>query len=163
MTYENLCNFTKFSRACIRCTLLQNLPSSPLRGKGVIASAAEQVRESSASRLGGNAVSDRTMRVTLDVTVTREDANAPTLQDCRYAVLPLAIRDQQGVRPCVIYDRWTNRIVDGVYAALEDALGVSAAFNRTANEPLSHLITSPNGLALGLVYPTKKPSPDEDG
>jgi len=85
-------------------------------------------------------------KVTIDVYLTNEKCNAPSISDCRYAVLRLS---QGGY---VVYDRLYCRIVNGVYSSssLEEALDLAKAFN---NGMEVNPCMAPNGSALGLIYP----------
>lgn len=72
---------------------------------------------------------------------------SPTVENCRYAVLPLS---DQGY---VVYDRLNGRIVDGVYlesTGLAMALGVAQAYNK-GFDPGENM--TPTGEALALIYP----------
>jgi len=86
------------------------------------------------------------MKAEIDVHITRE-REAPSIKECRYAVLPL-----QKQKSCsyVVYDRLLNRIVNGVFFGdLEGVLEVAQLYNDGLGNP----DMSPNGLALGLIYP----------
>ena len=86
------------------------------------------------------------LKVNMNVYLTRE-RNAPSIQECRFAVLPLK---EQRSESYVVYDRLLNRIVNGVFFGdLEGVLEVAQLYN----EGLGNPDMSPNGLALGLIYP----------
>ena len=95
-------------------------------------------------------------RAEIDVYITRENRGAPSIKDCRYAVLCVrakgtADKDTSGY---VVYDRLLNRIVNGVFwdTGAESALEVA----RLYNEGQGREDMSPNGEALGLIYPKKE-------
>jgi hypothetical protein len=82
----------------------------------------------------------------------------PSLAECRYA----AMRLHNKGNGYVVYDRALSRIVDGVYYgddALTNALGVAQLYNETGEGAYN----SPNGSALGLIYPSKHNLPEWDG
>ena len=68
----------------------------------------------------------------------------------RFAVLAL---ERTWTARYVIYDRATQRIVDGVYASRVQALDV-AAWLETEGEPVPDM--TPNAEALGLLFPTQR-------
>jgi len=95
-------------------------------------------------------VIDSQLKAEMDVHLTRE-REAPSIADCRYAVLPLR---KQRSNSYVVYDRLLNRIVNGVFFGdgngdLEGVLDVARLYNEGNGNP----DMSPNGLALGLIYP----------
>ena len=65
----------------------------------------------------------------------------------RFAVLPII---PYGRTTYVIYDRATQRIVDGVYAIRAQALDVAACFE-TVGAPVSDM--TPTAEGLGLLFP----------
>ena len=85
---------------------------------------------------------------TIDVYLTNEKSDAPSISDCRYA----ALRVNKG--GYVVYDRLYCRIVNGVYSSssLEEVLELAQAFNDGMEV---NPCMSPNGSALGLIYPQK--------
>ena len=83
------------------------------------------------------------LKATIDVDITHEAEDGPSLRECRHAVLQLS----EGY---VVYDRWLSRIVNGVFMFWEDALGVALRYNEDPGSPQD---MAPNGLALGLTYP----------
>jgi hypothetical protein len=94
---------------------------------------------------------DGKLRAEIDVYLTRKHESEPQIKDCRFAALP--VRDK--TVGWAIYDRLLCRIVNGVFARLEDALGVAQLYNDGYGAP----DMSPNGAALGLRYP--KPSKEK--
>ena len=88
------------------------------------------------------------VKAEINVYPTRE-REAPSIGRCRYAVLPLP---KQKHECYVVYDRLLNRIVNGVFFGdLEGVLEVAQLYNEGMGNP----DMSPNGLALGLIYPEK--------
>jgi len=83
------------------------------------------------------------LKAEIDVFITRE-RDAPSIKKCRYAALPL------DTKRYVVYDRLLSRIVNGVFFGdLECVLEVARLYNQgEGREDMS-----PNGLALGLIYP----------
>lgn len=97
-------------------------------------------------------VSKNQFKAIIDVEVTDEHEAAPPLLTCRHAVLTIQSKDVNG-NPCtgyVVYDRWLNRIVNGVYSHRNDALGSAYVYNTSDRSPQD---MNPNGYALGLIYP----------
>ena len=89
------------------------------------------------------------VKAEIDVYPTRE-REAPSIGRCRYAVLPLPNQQKESY---VVYDRLLNRIVNGVFFGdLEGVLEVAELYNDGLGNP----DMSPNGLALGLIYPERK-------
>src|SRR5690348_2657546 len=89
------------------------------------------------------------LKAEIDVYPTRE-RQAPSIKECRYAVLPLP--KQKDTESYVVYDRLLNRIVNGVFFGdVESVLSVARLYNKGQGNPNM----SPNGLALGLIYPEK--------
>lgn len=87
----------------------------------------------------------RQMKAEIDVYYTNE-RDAPPIGKCRYAAL--------GIKGggYVVYDRLLNRIVNGVFLYSSDALHVAKSYNEgNGMEDMS-----PNGFALGLIYPEVK-------
>jgi len=93
------------------------------------------------------------IKAIIDVYITRE-RKAPSIKDCRHAVL------QVNNGGYVVYDRLLNRIVNGVFweKGVDSALEVA----RLYNEGMGAIDMSPNGLALGLIYPYSDLSADVD-
>lgn len=92
------------------------------------------------------------LRTTLDIAMPREHAPAPSLAECRHAVLRIQAHEKIGF---VVYDRLLSRIVDGVYFdALDDALGVADYYNSLPDGEEGPNTRSPNSNALDLIYPT---------
>jgi|SRR5712664_917817 len=93
------------------------------------------------------------LKATIDVYITRE-REAPSIRECRYAVLHIKNKKQNGEdgHGYVVYDRLLNRIVNGVfYGDVDSPLEVAQLYNQGLGNP----DMSPNGLALGLIYPEK--------
>lgn len=83
------------------------------------------------------------------IQVELEASEAPPINQCRHAVLPI-------LKGYVIYDRLLCRIVNGVYSSLGDvmgALGTALLYNERDDCPQD---MNPTGRALGLIYPTKE-------
>lgn len=96
---------------------------------------------------------DGKWKAEIDIDLAEEDPDAPTIKQCRHAVLTLKSKDVHGkdATGYVVYDRLLSRIVNGVfYEDLVAALGVARRYNK---EPESPQDMAPNGLALGLIYP----------
>lgn len=92
------------------------------------------------------------LRAEIDLILTHEDEHAPSIQECRHAVLQI----QNGSKPeaYVVYDRLLCRIVNGVYyMPLKDVLESAQSYNE--HPELAWQDMSPNGAALGLKYPHK--------
>lgn len=85
-----------------------------------------------------------TQPITVLANITRELKDTPKL---RYAVLPLA--NGGGV----VYDRLTQRIVDGVYYMNTEEVMAQAYYYELG---LGREDMSPNAAALGLVFPSEK-------
>ncbi len=90
------------------------------------------------------------LRAEVDVYFTRE-REAPPIDECRYAVLPLP--KQKEIESYVVYDRLLNRIVNGVF--FEDLKGVLEVV-QLYNKGEGAADMSPNGCALGLIYPERE-------
>lgn len=72
------------------------------------------------------------LKAEIDVDITRESENAPSIKECRHAVLQIVNSKSNGY---VVYDRLLCRIVNGVYYGnLENALGCA----NTTTKPLMH-------------------------
>ena len=69
----------------------------------------------------------------------------------RFAGLPII---PHGQTHYAIFDRATQRLVDGVYAFRAQALDV-AAWLETEGEPVPGM--TPNADALGLLFPKQRP------
>jgi hypothetical protein len=80
----------------------------------------------------------------------QEDAPAPSMSECRHAVLAIHNVTMEGGPGYVVYDRLLSRLVNGVFYTLEDALRVAQYYNKDEGAPQD---MAPNGDALGLVYP----------
>lgn len=97
---------------------------------------------------------DGQLKAEIDVFHTYE-REAPSIEDCRHAVLCVRTKDRKGkdTNGYVVYDRLLNRIVNGVFWGKdpESALQVAQWYN----ERQGRVDMSPNGLALGLIYPTR--------
>lgn len=92
------------------------------------------------------------LKAEIDVCLTHETEDAPSIAECRHAVLQLKNKGEG----YVIYDRLLNRIVNGVYyMPLEQALLCAQDYN---DNPDAWQDMAPNGAALGLKYPKKKRS-----
>ncbi len=94
---------------------------------------------------------DGQTKAEVDVYITHE-REAPSIRECRHAVLHIMNKKQNGEdgHGYVVYDRLLNRIVNGVfYGDLEGVLEVAQLYNEGAGA----IDMSPNGLALGLIYP----------
>lgn len=92
---------------------------------------------------------DTQLKAEIDVCLTRESPNVPSIKACRHAVLQVKNKGNG----YVVYDRLLCRIVNGVFYSLESALEVAQAYN---NDPDSPQDMAPNGIALGLHYPTPR-------
>lgn len=91
------------------------------------------------------------VKAEIEVYLTRE-REAPSIEKCRYAVLPIK-RQGKEYECYVVYDRLLNRIVNGVFFGdVESVLEVAQLYNDGDGNP----DMSPNGLALGLIYPEVK-------
>ena len=94
------------------------------------------------------------LKAEIDVYITHE-REAPSIKECRHAVLCIKTKTQKGKETdgYVVYDRLLNRIVNGVFFEdSESALYVAQLYNQgQGREDMS-----PNGLALGLIYPETK-------
>jgi hypothetical protein len=90
---------------------------------------------------------DGQLKATIDVHITRE-REAPSIKECRFAALQIKSGGY------VVYDRLLCRIVNGVFwsEGVDSALEVAQLYNQGLGNP----DMSPNGLALGLVYPESK-------
>lgn len=93
------------------------------------------------------------LKAEIDVCFTHErvegEKAAPSIAECRHAVLPI---NNKG-KGYVIYDRLLCRIVNGVYyMPLEQVLECAQHYNEDPGAPQD---MTPNGLALGLKYPKK--------
>lgn len=97
-----------------------------------------QTKDEKLYRVGGQ------WKAEIDVHLTRE-REAPSIKECRFAVLQIKSGGY------VVYDRLLNRIVNGVFwgKEVESALEVAQLYNEGQGNP----DMSPNGLALGLIYP----------
>lgn len=96
---------------------------------------------------------DGKWKAEIDLDLAPEDPQAPSIRECRHAVLTIHNKDIHGhdTRGYVVYDRLLSRIVNGVfYGDLEGALQAAKLYN---DDPESPQDMSPTGLALGLVYP----------
>jgi hypothetical protein len=90
------------------------------------------------------------LKAEIDVYLTHEGHNVPSIEDCRHAVLQVKNKGNG----YVVYDRLLCRIVNGVfYGSPESALEVAQAYNDDQDSPQD---MAPNGDALGLQYPTPK-------
>ncbi len=90
------------------------------------------------------------LKATIDVNLTRE-RDAPSIKECRFAVLQVKNKGEG----YVVYDRLLNRIVNGVfYGDVQSPLEVAQLYNQGLGNP----DMSPNGLALGLIYPEREAS-----
>jgi hypothetical protein len=89
---------------------------------------------------------DEQAKAEIDLCPTNELAGHPSIHDCRHAVLSLKNGGY------VTYDRLLNRIVNGVFYSRESALESAQSYNKDISSPQD---MSPNGAALGLVYPTR--------
>lgn len=87
----------------------------------------------------------------IDIVLPHEEADTPSVQEYRHAVLPLHGEDRY-----IIFDRLLGRIVDGVYSILPEALAMAHHYN--TNEHAAQDMT-PNSAALGLIYPKKRKQP----
>lgn len=76
--------------------------------------------------------------------------DAPRLDTCRFAVLP--IPRSSGDKNYAIYDRLLSRVVDGMYALEGDALHIAAKMNVPGHKR-SYTVDPPSEGALGLLYP----------
>lgn len=95
---------------------------------------------------------DGRLKAEIDVCITNEQQPAPSIARCRHAVLPLSTGGY------VVYDRLLCRIVNGVYFHLDDALDSAQHYNEDGGAPQN---MTPNGVALGLLYPDGGNQPDE--
>jgi hypothetical protein len=86
------------------------------------------------------------LKAEIDVCITHQEQNAPSVEKCRHAVIPLNNKD----KGYAVYDRFLCRIVNGVFRHLEDALHCAQSYNE---HPTASQDMCPNGDALGLVYP----------
>lgn len=96
---------------------------------------------------------DGQLKAEIDVCLTHETEDAPSIAECRHAVLTIETTSQTGetVSGHVIYDRLLCRIVDGVYyMPLEEVLESTQHHNE---DPDALQDMTPNGAALGLKYP----------
>jgi len=84
------------------------------------------------------------LKAEIDVHITHE-REAPSIKECRYAVLQIKNGGY------VVYDRLLCRIVNGVFwgKEVDSPLEVARLYNDGHGNP----DMSPNGLALGLIYP----------
>jgi|SRR5579862_916098 len=82
----------------------------------------------------------------------------PSVSLCRFAALHL----HNSGDGYVVYDRVLSRIVDGVYYG-EDAELRTLRVAQALNERGSPRWESCNGVALGLIYPTRETLPDWNG
>lgn len=99
---------------------------------------------------------DGKLKAEIDVYITREHGDAPSLKECRHAVLRV---ENKGGKGYVVYDRLLCRIVNGVfYMSLEEVLECAQYYNENPDAPQDMI---PNGVALGLIYP--KDSNDANG
>ena len=93
------------------------------------------------------------VKAIIDLDITHEDMGAPSMRFCRHAILTIQNKDVDG-NDCtgyVVYDRWLCRIVNGVFYGDRDAaVGVAHSYNIYPDSPQD---MSPNGAALGLIYP----------
>lgn len=93
---------------------------------------------------------DGQLKAEIDVYLTREKEDAPSIAECRYAVLQVKNKGNG----YVIYDRLLCRIVNGVYyMPLEEVLRCAQLYNEYPEYSPGDM--SPNGRALGLFYPKK--------
>ncbi len=93
------------------------------------------------------------LKAEIDVCLTYETEDAPSIADCRHAVLTIEAKSARGgtVPGHVVYDRFLCRIVNGVfYTTPEDALRVARLYNEDPDSPQD---MAPNGVALNLKYP----------
>lgn len=92
------------------------------------------------------------LKAEIDVDITHESSDAPSIRDCRHAVLTIVNKSEsrEKVEGYVVYDRLLCRIVNGVYYSREMAFGSAQSYNQYGNNPQD---MSPNGVALGLLYP----------
>lgn len=108
----------------------------------------------------------RAIHVELDIVLTRPEEDAPTIRECRFAVLTLGKPSETGRAAHVIYDRLWNRIVDGVYyGPPEETLYVAQSFNEhpeNAYPDNPFMMRAPNGDTLGLLYPGRDDPPADD-
>ena len=90
---------------------------------------------------------DGQWKAEIDVHITHEKG-APSIKECRHAVLQIKSGGY------VVYDRLLCRIVNGVFwgKEVESALEVARLYNQGHGNP----DMSPNGLALGLIYPSSQ-------
>ena len=88
---------------------------------------------------------DGQLKAEINVYFTNEREDPP-ISKCRYAALGIKSGGY------VVYDRLLNRIVNGVLLYSSDALHVAQSYNdgKGAED------MSPNGFALGLIYPEVK-------
>lgn len=100
-------------------------------------------------------VVDGQWKAEIDAYVTSE-REAPSIKECRHAVLCVKTKGTAGTdtNGYVVYDRLLNRIVNGVFwdKGAESALEVAQLYNAGQGR----LDMSPNGYALGLIYPEKQ-------
>lgn len=95
------------------------------------------------------------IRAEIDIEVPHEEEDAPSLGECRWAVLELGRTAPFNGHAYVIYDRLLSRIVDGVYfTPLAQVLTIVEEWNREPQYFGDH--RAPNGAALGLHYPKRK-------
>lgn len=93
---------------------------------------------------------DDQLKAEIDVYLTRETQDAPSIKECRHAVLRINNKGQG----YVIYDRLLCRIVNGVfYDSVEAGLESARWYNEYSDAPQDMI---PNGKALGLIYPMQK-------
>src|SRR2546421_11580420 len=96
---------------------------------------------------------DSQLKAEIDIYITHE-SEAPSIKECRFAVLHIKNKKRNGEdgHGYVVYDRLLCRIVNGVfYGDVGSPLEVAQLYNQGLGNP----DMSPNGLALGLIYPEK--------
>lgn len=85
------------------------------------------------------------LRADIPVTIPAQCEGEPTIQECRYAVLPLANGGW------VTYDRVLSRVVNGVwFINFENALDSARHYNTDPEAPAD---MNPSGAPLGLIFP----------
>jgi hypothetical protein len=95
---------------------------------------------------------DGLLKAEIDVDVTHidKDEDAPSIAECRHAVLQ--IKNGSKRNAYVIYDRLLCRIVNGVYyMPLQEVLECAQAYNDYPEYSPENM--APYGSGLGLKYP----------